>query len=146
MQHAALIPTRNRRAFELLAQGGVVWDHAVHSVPETRAVVHKTQVRQLMRHHIVDHWQVEMHQPPVQANRPVGAGAAPASGGIAQAEAAPLYCQQGCKVVEPLHKQGMGLALEPGLHGALDLGGTCIGRQVNMQDGGRGRGCGRGGQ
>ena len=56
----------------------VVGHHRSHDVPEARAVVHLAQVRELVRDDVVDRRQREVDQAPVQADRAVGVGAAPA--------------------------------------------------------------------
>jgi hypothetical protein len=96
---------------ELAAQLGVVGSTLATRVPEARAVVHHAQVAQLVGHHVVDHRQAEVDQPPVQADGAIGAGAAPAGAG-ADDRLSLRHCTPSCgaKVVQPLGEQ----ALAPG--------------------------------
>ena len=51
---------------EFGARGGVSGMQALDHVPEARRVVHHAQVRDLVRHDVVDHVRRRLHQPPIQ--------------------------------------------------------------------------------
>ncbi len=88
---------------------------------------------QFMRHHIVDHWQAEVDQAPVQPDRAVRMRSAPAGAGTAQGELAPLHAQLRREVVQALGEQALGLAHQPGLHGVADLRLPGAMRQTHVQ-------------
>ena len=74
-----------------------------------------------------------MDQPPIQPDRTIGAGAAPAGAGAAQAQLAPLHTQRRGKMVEPFNKHSLGLAHQPGLYRVFDLVRRSRLRQADMQ-------------
>ena len=55
-----------------------------HRIPERTAMVHVTQMRDLVRHDRAAHIGWGHHQPPVDPDRPVMCAAAPAALGLAQ--------------------------------------------------------------
>ena len=96
-------------------------------------MVHHAQMTQFMHHHIVDHCLLEMNQPPVQANRSVGVGAAPAGTGAGQAELSPVNVQMGGEMGEALGKQPFGLPHQPGLDRVSNLIRASGVTQANVQ-------------
>jgi hypothetical protein len=115
------LPVRNRLALEFDAQRAIVGQDRLHRVPEARAVVHHAQMAQFVGHHIVDHRRTEMHQPPVQADRTIRAGAAPAGASVGQAQLLPAHPELRCEVVESLDETAVSLTHQPGLHRVADL-------------------------
>jgi hypothetical protein len=90
-----------------------------HGGPEGRAVVHLADVRQLVRHHVVDQRQRIMDQAPVQADVALDRARAPAGAGRGEREGVVLHAQAGSEVVQPFPEQLLGLEFEPAPH-ALD--------------------------
>ena len=79
---------------------GVIGHDALHRVPKTGAVVHHPQMAELVGHHIVDDRGFVVNEPPIQANRPIGTGTAPARAGTAEAQPCPGHTELRRKVVE----------------------------------------------
>ena len=118
---------------EQAARTLVVGYHRTHMVPERATVVHLAQVRQLVRHHVVDHRQREVDQPPVQPDRTVAAGAAPARGGRTQAQSLDAHVELRRVVRAALLEHAPRLALQPALHGLAQLLGRGVVRQADAQ-------------
>jgi glyoxylase-like metal-dependent hydrolase (beta-lactamase superfamily II) len=114
-------PLRYRIVLELPAQLGIVGHYATHGVPEAGAVVHDTQVAQLVDHDIVDDRRAKMDEAPVQADGAIRLRAAPTGACVAQAEPGPLHLQLRSKMGQSLQKILTRLAHQPGLHRIADL-------------------------
>ena len=108
---ALAVERRQHVVLELPAHALVIGQHRSHHVPEARAVVHLAQVRELVGHDVVDGRQREVHQPPVQAHRAVGAGAAPAGGRRAERQPLHAHAQFRREVRAALLEHAPGLAL-----------------------------------
>jgi hypothetical protein len=83
---------------------GLEWDDR----PEARAVVHLAQVRQFVRHDVVDHWR-EMNQPPVEVNAAAQAATSPARSRRRQRQPWQRHAEQRRVVSEALGEQLAGL-------------------------------------
>ena len=82
---------------------------------------------------VVDHLLAEVNQSPIEANRAIATGAAPAALGAGERELRPVHTQLRCKVVEAVFKNALGLAHEPSLHRIADALWAGIVRQAKVQ-------------
>ena len=122
-------------AAQLGAQGGVGGQLGLHVRPKARAVVHLVQVGQFVNDDVVHNRRAKVHEPPVQADAAVCAGAAPAGAGRGQGHLLPAHAHEGREVVQPRGEVAAGLLLDPGLRGVAPLRGRGGGGQREIERG-----------
>src|ERR1700687_3736216 len=96
-----------------------------YGLPEARAVIHFTKMREFVSDDVIDDRHGEMNQPPVEADLAVAGTTAPARGRRQQRIRAELPPQLGRVHRQPLAENLQCLRVQPALHALanlLDLG------------------------
>ena len=108
---------------------GVVRAQALDDAPEARRVIHLPQMRQLVRHYVIDDMRRRLHEPPAQTHVALGVAAPPPSLGIGDENARWLDRQLAAVVLDASAEVSLGVASVP-LHqsGAHRIGRMRLGQ------------------
>src|SRR5689334_7748724 len=91
----------------------IIWNRTADNRPESRRVIHLTQVCKLVHHYIVDQSRWHLDQSPVQQNASVDMATAPARACIGQPYARFFYPEQRLKMPHPHTEIGQRALAQP---------------------------------